>query len=164
MRRRLVGLVLVTVAAMSLPGVAAAQDTTTFVANLRPASEVPPCPNAARTAVGTAVFELSEDATQLTYRLVVSNTASPITAAHIHLAPVGQNGPVVAFLFGPSAGVESNGLLASGVITAADLTGPLTGQPFSTLVAAIQQGNTYANVHTTGCPGGEIRGQIRTGD
>jgi CHRD domain len=163
MRRLLVGLILVTVAGMILPGIAAAQDTT-FVANLRPASEVPPCPNAARNAVGTAVFELSEDATQLTYRLVVNNTASPITAAHIHLAPEGQNGPVVAFLFGPSTGVESNGLLASGVITAADLTGPLTGQPLSTLVAAIQQGNTYANVHTTGCPGGEIRGQIRTGD
>jgi CHRD domain len=124
---------------------------------------VPPCPAAAHNAVGTAVFQLSEDGTQLSHRLVVNNTSSPVLFAHIHLAAVGPNGPVVAFLFNNPAGVQSNGLLTTGVVTAADLVGPLAGHPLSDLVAAMQAGTTYANVHTTRCPSGEVRGQIRPG-
>ena len=56
-------------------------------------------------------------------------------------------------------------------ITAADLVGPLAGQPLSALIDAIDAGNIYVNVHTndfvdppnTGAgdfPGGEIRGQV----
>ena len=96
--------------------------------------------------------------------------------SHIHLAPAGVNGPVVVFLFGPvaAAGGRTNGVLATGTITAANFTatGPLAGHPLSDLIAAFEAGNAYANVHTndgvapagTG-PGdlsaGEIRGQVR---
>ena len=63
-------------------------------------------------------------------------------------------------------------MLATGTITAADLVGPLAGQPLSALIEEMPAGNTYVNVHTddgvappnTGpgdFPGGEIRGQIR---
>jgi hypothetical protein len=94
--------------------------------------------------------------------------------AHIHLAPAGVNGPIVAFLYGPAgAGAgRFSGVLAQGTITADDLIGPLAGQDLTALVDAIRAGNAYVNVHTddgvapagTGpgdLPAGEIRGQIR---
>jgi hypothetical protein len=52
-------------------------------------------------------------------------------------------------------------VLATGTITAADLVGPLAGQPLSALVDAMEAGETYVNVHTSQFPAGEIRGQIR---
>lgn len=67
-----------------------------------------------------------------------------------------------------------NGILSEGTITAADVTGPLAGD-LAALVARIQAGDAYVNVHTndgmdptnTG-PGdlasGEIRAQIRPAD
>src|SRR2546427_13241473 len=141
-----------------------------FVAHLTGASEVP----ARETpAVGEVKFQLSPDGTQLEYRLISSNIHNVI-ASHIHLAPAGVNGPITVFLFGPAAagGGRSDGVLAHGTITAANLIGPLAGHPFSELIAAMQAENTYVNVHTndgvaptnTGpgdFPGGEIRGQIR---
>lgn len=123
-------------------------------------------------AQGQATFELSADGTELHYKLNVANIENVI-AAHIHLGPEGEDGPVVAFLFGPApaGGGRFSGVLAEGTITAADLVGPLAGQPLSALVDAMRAGNTYVNVHTddgvpppnTGpgdFPGGEIRGQI----
>jgi hypothetical protein len=77
----------------------------------------------------------------------------------------------VAF-FGPapSGGGRTDGVLARGTITAADLRGPR--QPLSALLSAIEAGNAYVDVPTndgiapvnTGSGdfnGGELRGQIR---
>lgn len=114
---------------------------------------------------GDATFELSSDGTRLTYKVTVSNL-SDIMMAHIHLAPKGQDGEIVAWLY-PSApppkeipGV-SNGTLAEGTITSANLAGSLAGKPLSVLVDEIKKGNTYVNVHTKQYPAGEIRGQIK---
>ena len=83
-----------------------------------------------------------------------------------------MNGPVVVLLFsGPPGTGTANGVIAEGTVTAANLTGPLAGQPFSALVEALNSGNAYVNVHTndgvppTGTgpgdlPGGEIRGNF----
>jgi len=124
-------------------------------------------------ARGNALFELSDDGTTLSYKLIVANINN-VVAAHIHVAPAGTNGSVVLFLFGPApaGGGRSDGTLAQGTVTAANLIGPLTGQPLSALIDAMRAGNCYVNVHTndgveptdTGpgdFPGGEIRGQIR---
>ena len=141
-----------------------------FVAHLTGASEVP----ARETpAVGEVKFQLSPDGTRLEYRLISSNIHNVI-ASHIHLAPAGVNGPITVFLFGnvPPGGGRTDGVLAHGTITAANLIGPLAGHPFSDLIAAMQAETTYVNVHTndgvaptnTGpgdFPGGEIRGQLR---
>jgi hypothetical protein len=143
---------------------------TTSLAHLNGANErpVPRDTNAA----GNAVFHLSADGTELSYRLIVANIDN-VVQAHIHIGGPEVAGPVVAFLYGavaPGGGPE-NGVLATGTITAANLIGPLAGHPLSDLVAAINDGNAYVNVHTndgvgaidTGpgdFPGGEIRGQM----
>jgi hypothetical protein len=146
-----------------------AASPTNFVTPLSGDEEVPTRSTLAR---GAAVFQLSPDGSELSYRLIASNIENVI-ASHIHIGPLGENGPVVAFLFGPVAPGEgrTDGVLATGTITASNLTGPLAGQPMSALVDALESGNAYVNVHTndgvdptnTGpgdFPGGEIRGQI----
>lgn len=144
---------------------------TTFVAtHLSGANEVPANDSG---GTGNAVFRLNKDGTELEYRLIVANIDN-VVAAHIHLAPAGQNGPVVAFLYNfgaPGSGVV-NGVLATGTITDADLIGPLAGRTIADLVTEIAAGNAYVNVHTNdGVPptntgpgdiaSGEIRAQLR---
>ena len=86
--------------------------------------------------------------------------------AHIHLAPAGANGPVVAWLY-PSAPPlqlipgRYQGVLAEGTITADDLVGQLAGSALEALVEELTTANAYVNVHTSQFPGGEVRGQIR---
>lgn len=116
-------------------------------------------------AQGQAIFQLSKDGTTLSYKLIVSNIQN-VTMAHIHLAPAGVNGPVVAWLYpdGPPAQLipgRINGVLAEGTITAANLVGPLAGASLDDLIEAMRAGGTYVNVHTSQYPAGEVRGQIR---
>jgi hypothetical protein len=129
-----------------------------FRATLEGEQEVPPVDSDAK---GVAIFRLSNDGTELEYKVIVANIED-VTAAHIHLAPIGENGDIVAFLFNPEAPTEgrTNGVLAEGTITSADLVGPLEGATLSELIDEIEVGNTYVNVHTVEHPGGEIRGQI----
>jgi hypothetical protein len=108
-----------------------------------------------------ALFALTADGTGLQYSLIVANIES-VTQAHIHLAPAGANGGVVAFLFGfVPEGETTNGTLAQGIITDADLIGALAGMTIADLLAELEAGNAYVNVHTQAHPAGEVRGQIR---
>ena len=131
--------------------------------------EIPPRDTRAQ---GQAIFKLNRAGTELSYRLIASNIEN-VVAAHIHLGAPTENGGIVAFLYGnaPPGGGRTNGVLATGTITAASLIGGLAGQPLSALVSQIEAGNAYVNVHTndgvapinTGpgdFPGGEIRGQL----
>jgi hypothetical protein len=129
-------------------------EPTTFTAQLTGDEEVPP---SGSDATGSAAFTLDGDSMQ--YTLNVTNIYN-VTAAHIHVAPVGVNGPVVVPLFSGNATGLVDGVLAEGTITADDLAGPLAGMTMDDLVAEIDSGNTYVNVHTSAFPGGEIRGQI----
>jgi hypothetical protein len=78
----------------------------------------------------------------------------------------GKNGPVVVWLY-PAAGKPklikgiTNGELATGEITAANLTGPEKGKPLSDLVQDMKSGDAYVNVHTAEHKAGEIRGEIK---
>jgi hypothetical protein len=128
-------------------------------------------------AQGQAIFHLSPDGTELEYKLIGSNIENAFMA-HIHMAGPGVNGPIVVWLYpsttpvaGPLASGRHDGILAQGTITAANLVGPLAGQPLSVLVNALNSGNAYVNVHTndgvdgvnTGpgdFPGGEIRADV----
>lgn len=123
-------------------------------------------------AQGEAVLEVSPDGTAITYRVMASNVEN-VTAAHIHLGVPGSVGPLTALLFGPvpAAGDRTDGVLATGTITAANLFGPLAGQPLSALIDAIDAGRVYVDIPTNdGVPplntgagdfvGGEVRGQL----
>jgi hypothetical protein len=153
-------LILLTVGVFATSGILAGP--TNFVAHATGGEEVPP--NNSR-AQGQAIFRLSDDGTELYYKLIVANIQN-VTMAHIHLAPAGVNGPVVVWLY-PSAPPaqlipgRSNGILAEGVITAANLAGPLAGATLDDLIEAMAGGSTYVNIHTSQFPPGEIRGQIR---
>lgn len=120
--------------------------------------EVPPV---ATEAMGISLFRYTHDSSGI-YFVVGVNHIQDVTAAHIHLAPPGENGPVVVPLFmGPVREGNFAGILNRGLITADQLTGPLAGMTIPDLVMEMEMGNTYVNVHTEANPGGEIRGQIR---
>ncbi|HEX6036133.1 MAG TPA: CHRD domain-containing protein [Anaerolineales bacterium] len=141
-----------------------------FVAPLSGREEVP---ERDTNATGVTTFKLSKDGTELSYKLIVANIEN-VTAAHIHCGAVGVSGSVGATLFsgGMPGGGRFDGVLAEGIITAPD-AGNLCGwADLDDVLAAIESGNAYVNVHTndgvappnTGpgdFPGGEIRGQIK---
>lgn len=151
----------ITVVACLVASAAAVAQDRNFRTHLSGQEEVPPADTRAQ---GQATFQLSRDGLSLRFRLNVANIEN-VTQAHIHLAPAGQNGGVVVWLY-PSAPppvlIEGRfqGVLAAGVITAADLVGALVGQTLDDLVAEMEAGGAYVNVHTEQFPGGEIRGQI----
>ena len=141
-----------------------------FSAHLSGNEVVPP---ADTRATGAAKFTLSADEMSLEYRINVGNIDNVVQAS-LHLGMPGQNGEVVAVLYGPApaGGGKKTGTLATGTITQATLVGSLAGRPLSDLVAAIRAGNVYVDVATNSGqpptekqPGnfqdGEIRGQIR---
>ncbi|MGM0881755.1 MAG: CHRD domain-containing protein [Bacillota bacterium] len=130
----------------------------TFKAFLKGRNEVPPVKTA---ATGNAVFQLDSSGTQLRFRLTVNNI-NKMTEAHIHLGQKGQNGPVVAFLFGSSKfGISVRRGIVRGILTSQDLVDLLAGKTIMDLVREFDNGNAYVNVHTIQNPDGEIRGQIR---
>lgn len=128
-------------------------------------------------ARGVTIFHLNKDGDELSYKLIVANLDN-VTVAHIHQA---SDGRVVAWLYPdappagtpPSSWIEGNfsGVLFEGVITQADLIGPLAGMTLDDLLALMRTDGAYVNVHTndfvaptnTGpgdFPGGEISGTI----
>ena len=138
-----------------------AKQVLSFKAHLSGDQEVPP---AETKATGQTIFKLSKDGTELEYKLIVANIEN-VRMAHIHLGPAGANGPVVAWLYpdAPPAQLipgRTNGILAEGTITSADLVGTLAGASLQDLIDLMTAGQTYVNVHTDQYPGGEIRGQI----
>ncbi|MGA9865670.1 MAG: CHRD domain-containing protein [Acetobacteraceae bacterium] len=118
--------------------------TVTYSATLKGASEVPPT-----TSQGTGTFQGSLDTASktLTYTLTYSGLTGPATAAHIHgPAAVGANAGVMVPIKPP---------LASPVKGTATLT--------DAQIKSMDDGMTYANIHTKEHPAGEIRGQISKG-
>jgi hypothetical protein len=115
-------------------------------------------------AQGQAIFQVNDDGTAISYTLIVANIEN-VTQAHIHLAPSGVNGGIVAWLY-PAAPPSrlipgrTQGILGEGEITASSLVGSLSGQPLSALLDAMRNGGAYVNVHTSQFLPGEIRGQV----
>lgn len=131
------------------------QKALTFRAHLSGAQEVPPVDTAAS---GVALFRFNRDTSVMFYKLAVFNI-DDVVASHIHCSPAGVNGPVGVTLFsgGP---VTLNGLLAKARVTAPDPGNACGWETLEDVVAALQSGNGYVNVHTLAHPPGEIRGQI----
>lgn len=68
------------------------------------------------------------------------------TAAHIHQAAAGANGPVIV----PFTKTGDNAFGA-----------PADAKMNESQCAAYRQGNTYVNVHSAAHPGGEVRAQLK---
>ena len=108
---------------------------------------------------------------KMEYALVVSKIKN-VSAAHVHCAAAGVNGPVGVTLYMGTAGSgKVEGVLARGTFTAPDAGNGCGWTTLDQVVEAMASGNAYVNVHTndgvdptnTGpgdFPGGEIRGQI----
>lgn len=168
-RRLLIALAAVALSLTAFVGATAAAPVQMFVTPLNGSEETPPNDTQAR---GVAIFQLSADGSTMTYRLIASNIDN-VVAAHIHIGPLGCICPVGVGLFPGAApgGGRQNGVLSTGSFTAANFVGPLAGDTMADLVAEINAGNAYVNVHTndgvapggTGpgdLPVGEIRGQL----
>ncbi len=123
-----------------------------FTANLLGSKEVPP--NHSKNA-GMAVFTPTDNS--IKYKVII-NSINGVTAGHIHLGKIGQNGKVVATLFNFKSPKDK--VLEQGMITSTNLIGELKGKQISSLLSAMKNGTTYVNVHTQKNPNGEIRGQI----
>lgn len=149
--------------AVSLLAAATAVDAHSekFTARLTGDQEVPPRDTQAS---GRTEFRLDDDddddMAALEFRLRVANISN-VTAAHIHCAPEGVNGPVGVTLFrGTTGSGRFSGTLARGTITSPDAGNACGWTTLDQVIDAMEDGNTYVNVHTTQFPGGELRGQI----
>ncbi len=148
-----------------------------FNTNLSGYQETPSTINSA--ASGDFKLRISRDETSINYELSYKDLPSAITQAHIHFGRPALSGGVVLFLcttLTPPAGVPTpptcpaSPATVSGTLTAADVIAS-TGQSidagaagFAQIVKAIRSGAAYANVHTVGHPGGEIRGALGRDD
>ena len=104
---------------------------------------------------------------KIEFELSYEGLPTAILFAHIHLGRPAITGGVSAFLCGgggkppcPQSGTVTGTIIPSDVIGPA-AQGIAPGE-FGKLVQAIRAGATYANVHTTQFPGGEIRGLIES--
>jgi hypothetical protein len=119
----------------------------------------------------TGSFSATIDDGSISFELRYSGLSTPATQAHIHFGNRFTSGGISTFLCGPAPAAKqacpagtTDEAVVTGTITPADVIGP-TGQgisagEFDELVQAIRAGVTYANVHSSTFPQGEIRGQI----
>jgi hypothetical protein len=138
-------------------------DTITYSAILKGSNEVPPTGSP---GTGTGIFTLNGNL--LTIDETFTGLTAPASAAHIHCCgPVGIN-EIVAVPFTPFPNTTSGSFMTTVDLSlAATYTAAFITQEGGTvldaengLIAALNSGNTYANIHDTNFPGGEIRGQI----
>jgi len=138
-------------------------DTITYTATLLGSNEVPPTGSPA-TGFGTFVL----NGNLLSINESFSGLTVPATAAHIHCCnPAGVNA-IVAVPFTPFPNATSGTFMTTVDLTLAATYNPAyitqEGGTVSAaeagLIAALNSGNTYANIHDANFPGGEIRGQI----
>ena len=117
-------------------GAAAAADTKITLGGDQ---EVPPVSSA-----GTGIGAILVSADKMVSGTVTTNGIAG-TAAHIHEAAVGKNGPVII------------PLTKNGDTYAVPAGAKLTDEQF----ASFQAGNLYVNVHTAANPDGEMRAQLK---
>ena len=125
-------------------------------------------------ASGRFEAQIGRFSDEIRYRLSYRDLEGSVTQAHIHLGQERVNGGISVWLCGnpsptvtPPAGTQMcppAPATITGTLEPDDVVGP-TGQgidagQFDELLDAIDAGVTYANVHSSRFPGGEIRGQL----
>ena len=139
--------------------------TERFSASLGGGNEVPPI-----NSVGTGNFQMTIQPSGISFSLSFSDLSSNLSVAHLHFAPSKVAGGVMIFLCGggnqPACPATTSGNI-TGTITAANVTGPstqgITAGDLTSALEAVRDGLSYANMHTTMFPGGEIRGNVQRG-
>jgi hypothetical protein len=114
-----------------------------YTADLDGAQEVPPV-----VTNGTGSATLERTGNVLTFDVMASGLTGPLTLAHFHNAPAGQDGGVIFNLTDMIE--EDNGqisIVGEWTLTNAEL-------------AQLDGGTLYINLHTAQFPDGEIRGQV----
>ena len=123
------------------------------------------------TGAGQVRLQINERKQEISYKLSYTGLEGTVTQAHIHLGGRAQSGGVSVF-FCTNLGNGPAGTQAcppapatvTGVFRPVDVIGPagqgITAGQFAELVRAIRAGATYANVHSSMYPGGEIRAQL----
>ena len=155
--------VIVTVACNSDSSSAPAAKSTLvqFKATMNGSSEVP-----SNSSTGTGAFTATLDTVTnvFTYDIVFSGLTTGVTNGHIHgpAANTATAGTTLNFNTWPGAqfsfGLQAGTARGVATLTAAtQITATMNGDSLKKLLNA---GLTYANIHTTSSPGGEIRGQI----
>ena len=107
--------------------------------------EVPPVMT---DATGSATVTLRDN--NITVQGDFEGASSPVSAAHIHLAPMGENGDVIIPLNVTTSADGTVGILSG------------EGELSDEQLEAARMGNLYINVHSEMHPSGELRGQVVT--
>lgn len=141
-RRMALVLALVVLGALALAGPVVAQGGRTLSTGLNGAEEVPGPGDP--DGSGSAKLTLNPGAETICYSLTVSDI-EPATAAHIHVGPAGEAGPVVVGLDPPTDGSSSGCATADRALILNILKDP---------------SNYYVNVHNAEYMSGAIRGQL----
>ena len=139
-------------------------------------------PSVSTPARGTFRARITTDGVEpaITYELTYSGLSSAVQQSHIHFAQPSVNGGIVLWLCqgavapNPALGIPAPPACpqegtVTGTLTAADVIATASTQQigageFAEVLAAIRAGSAYVNVHSATSGGGEIRGQVRTGD
>jgi hypothetical protein len=139
-------------------------------------------PAISTTGNGTFKARIDRNGQQISYRLTYADLEGAVQQAHIHIGQRAVNGQIVAFLCSnlgngpagtpacpPAPGTVEGTIEPADVLNTTNPPPATAGQgieagAFDELVDAIKAGATYANVHSTKWPGGEIRAQLEDDD
>lgn len=185
------GILLTLFLLVGTPSMASARDDDRVEASLSGYNEVhfifaagPPASAALRGAVSTPAkgkfrAKIDKKSALIEYELSYQDLVGAVTQVHIHFGQVSTVGGIVVWLcqipgtpapaavaaltpFCPPSGTVLGTITPVQVITVTG-QGILAGE-FDELVDAIRAGATYANVHSTEFPPGEVRDQIGSDD
>jgi hypothetical protein len=122
-------------------------------------------------ASGDLKLTVNHNETSVHFVLTYKGLQTTVLFSHIHVGQPNVNGGVTVFFCGGGgrpACPQVQPATVEGDFTAADVMAlssqQLPAGDLALLLQAIRDGKTYANVHTMSSMGGEIRGQIGTGD
>ena len=153
----MISLCILVVSLISMPVFA---QQTNFIASLEGKTLSPPV---STPATGVAKFNLGPDG-NIAYEIDGKNIKG-IIGAHISL----QNGTDLAQVFNPyveingKSGIPTgqvNGQISKGVITANDLSGPVSGKNVTDLITLMKNNSAFVVVRTQAHENGEIQGVI----